>query len=138
MAVYSSTEIDVEAGIPDLVRRLTDDSKRLATDEVRLAKLELRESVKSGIRGSLWLAVSLAVGVVAMVALTVLAIGLVTKVVSGNYWAGTLIVGALEVLAGWLLLRQGLSAFREPSYSLEASRESLKDTATWVKHPARR
>jgi uncharacterized membrane protein YqjE len=138
VAAYPSTQIDVDAGIPDLIRRLTDDSKRLATDEVRLAKMELRESVRKGIRGSLWLAVSLAIGVVALVAFTVLLIAIVSRIAGGNVWAGTLIVGAIELLAGWLVLRRGLGDLKEPSYTLEASRESLKDTAAWVRHPATR
>jgi hypothetical protein len=136
--VYTSTENDVDAGIPDLIRRLTDDSKRLASDEVRLAKLELREGVHNGVRGSLWLAVALGVGVVALVAATVFLIAIVGRVAGGNVWAGALIVGALELLAGWLLVRRGLASFREPSYTLAASRESLKDTASWVRHPATR
>lgn len=136
VAVYPSVETDVDAGIPDLIRRLTDDSKRLAVDEVRLAKLELRESVQNGIHGSLWLAVALAVGVVALVALTVLAIAVVSKLAGDNLWAGALIVGVLELGGGWFLLRKGLAEFREPSYTLAASRESLKDTAAWARHPS--
>ena len=135
MTAYPSTQVDVDAGIPDLIRRLTDDSKRLASDEVRLAKMELRESVRTGIRGSLWLAVALAIGVVALVALTVLLIAVVSMIAGGNVWAGTLIVGVVELLAGWLVVRRGLQDLKEPSYTLEASRESLKDTAAWVRHP---
>lgn len=138
VAAYPSTQVDVDAGIPDLIRRLTDDSKRLATDEVRLAKMELRENVRTGVRGSLWLAVALAIGVVALVALTVFLIAVVSRIAGGNVWAGTLIVGAIELLAGWLILRRGLANLKEPSYSLEASRESLKDTAAWVRHSATR
>ena len=135
MAAHPSTRIDVDAGIPDLLRRLTDDSKRLAIDEVRLAKLELRESVSNGVHGAVWVAVSLAIGVVALVAFTVLAIGVVSRIAGGNVWAGTLLVGVAELLGGWLFLRRGLTVFREPSYTLAASRESLKDTAHWVRHP---
>ena len=76
-----------------------------------------------------------AVGVVALVAFTVLAVALVSRIANGNVWAGTLIVGVAELLGGWIFLRRGLGAFREPSYTLEASRESLKDTASWVRHP---
>jgi len=138
VAVYPSAETEVDAGIPDLIRRLTDDSKRLAVDEVRLAKLELRESVRNGIHGSVWLAVALGVGVVALVAFTVLGIAVIAKITGDNVWAGALIVGAVELGAGWFLLRKGLSEFREPSYTLAASRESLKDTAAWVRHPSER
>ena len=64
------TRIDPDAGIPDLFRRLTDDSKRLVSDEVRLAKLEISESVHAGARGALWLALAFGVGVVGMVGFT--------------------------------------------------------------------
>ena len=53
MASRSLPPIDPDVGIPDLVRRLTDDSRRLVGDEVRLAKLELQESVHTGTRGAL-------------------------------------------------------------------------------------
>src|SRR3712207_6883823 len=46
------SDLNGTAGIPDLLRRLADDSKRLANDEVRLAKLELRESVRTSARRS--------------------------------------------------------------------------------------
>src|SRR4051812_38854996 len=37
--------VDPDTGIPDLIHRLGDDSKRLMTDEVRLAKLETKDSL---------------------------------------------------------------------------------------------
>jgi uncharacterized membrane protein YqjE len=102
---------------------------------VRLAKIELRESVQTGVRGSLWLGLALGVGVVALVALTVLLIAVLGLVFNGNYWAGALVVGVLELLVGFVLVRRGTTAFKEPSYTLEHSREALKDTATWVRNP---
>lgn len=136
MTARSSPRIDPDTGIPDLIRRLTDDSKRLASDEARLAKLELHESVRTGMRGSLWLALALGVGVVALVALTVFLTAVVGLIFGGNYWAGALIVGALEAIIGFVLVRRGMVALKEPSYTLEHSRESLKDTAAWVRSPA--
>ena len=130
----NQVQVDPDVGIPDLVRRLTDDSKRLVKDEVRLAKIETRESVKAGARGSLRLALSFGAGVVALTAFTVaLAAGL--GALLGNVWAGTLLTGVIELaVAGWLVKR-GIGAFGEPSYTLAASRESLKDTAHWVAAP---
>ncbi|MFL5520080.1 MAG: phage holin family protein, partial [Gemmatimonadales bacterium] len=55
---------DPDTGIPDLIRRLTDDSKRLMTDEVQLAKLETKESLHRATRGMLWMALAFGAGVV--------------------------------------------------------------------------
>jgi hypothetical protein len=88
-----------------------------------------------GARGALWLSLAAAIAVVALVALTVFLVAIVGRIANGNYWAGALIVGALEAVVGYVLIRQGLKSFREPSYSLEVSREALKDTAAWVRRP---
>ena len=127
--------IDPDAGIPDLIRRLTDDSKRLVADEVRLAKLELGENIHAGARGALWLSVAFGVGVVGLVAFTIFAASLIGHAVNGHMWLGAIIVGALELVAAAVLIGKGLKAFRTPSYTLEETRESLKDTTTWVTHP---
>ena len=138
MAIQPITPIDPDTGIPDLVRRLGDDSKRLAGDEVRLAKLELHESVHTSVDGAIRLALALAFGIVASVALTVLLILGVSAALGHNYWAGALIIGALEVVAGVLMLMRGVSTVKSPTYSLQASRESLKDTAVWARNAAKR
>ena len=138
MAIQTITPIDPDTGIPDLIRRLGDDSRRLAGDELRLAKLELHESVRTSVDGSIRMALALAFGIVAAVALTVLLIVAVSAVLGHHYWAGTLLVGALELVAGVLMLRRGASAVKSPRYPLQASRESLKDTAEWARHATRR
>lgn len=107
MATQPFPEIDPETGIPDLIRRLRDDSKRLAEDEMRLAKLELHESVHQGVHGAIWLALALGFTIVAAVALTVLLIAAVGAVLGRNYWAGALIIGAVEVVVGVLMVRRG-------------------------------
>jgi uncharacterized membrane protein YqjE len=137
VAVHPSTYVDPETGIPDLIRRLADDSRRLAGDEVRLAKLELHESVNTGVTGFVRLAVAAAFAIIAAVALTVLLVAALAALLGGNYWAGALIAGAIEVAVGVFMLRRGITLVKSPSYTLHESRESLKDTATWARHPAR-
>ena len=124
--------IDPDVGIPDLIRRLTDDSKRLASDEVRLAKLELNESVHTGARGTLWLSLAFGAGVIAMVALTIGLAALIGRVASFNYWLGALLVGLAELGLAYVLVKRGLKQFRKPSYTLAQTRESLKDTTAFV------
>ena len=71
-------------------------------------------------------------------ALTVLMIAAVSAMLGRRYWAASLIVGLIEVIVGMLAVRRGVKAVRAPSYPLQASRESLKDTAAWLRQPAKR
>ena len=128
-------QIDPDVGIPDLIRRLTDDSKRLANDEVRLAKMELSESVHSSARGALWLAVAFGAGVVSLVALTIGLAALIGRIANFNYWLGALLVGIVELGLAYFLVKRGMKQFSKPSYTFEATRESLKDTTTFVARP---
>lgn len=82
-----------DLGIPDLIRRLTQDSKRLVT---------------------LFFAT------------------LIGRVANGHMWIGALVTGALEIGIGAWLVKRGMSAMTAPSYSFEASRNALADTANWV------
>ncbi|HEV7990925.1 MAG TPA: phage holin family protein [Gemmatimonadaceae bacterium] len=123
---------DPETGIPDLIRRLTDDSKRLVTDEVSLAKIEAKESVHRATKGALWMALALGVSVVMLVALTVFVATLIGRVANGHMWVGALITGILELGVGFWLLKRGLATYAKPSYSLEQTRHALKDTAHWA------
>src|SRR4051812_33506914 len=91
---------DPNLGIPDLIHRLTDDSKRLVADEVRLAKLELHESVHRGGTGAMYLAIAFGVAVVAAVMLTLLVVTLVGRVASGHMWVGALLTGVAELALG--------------------------------------
>jgi uncharacterized membrane protein YqjE len=123
---------DPETGIPDLIRRLTDDSKRLVTDEVSLAKIEARESVRRATKGAVWMALALGVSVVMLVALTVFVTTLIGRLANGHMWVGALITGVVELAVGFWLLKRGMATYAEPSYTLEQTRHALKDTAHWA------
>jgi len=127
--------IDPDAGIPDLIRQLGDDSKRLVADEVRLAKLEMKESVQQAGRGAVQLAVAFGVAVVMLVAITIFLATLIGRLAAGHMWVGALVTGLLELAAAALLFRRGLGKLHEPSYSLEDTRAALKDTAAWARSP---
>lgn len=124
--------IDPDTGIPDLVRRLTDDSKRLVSDEVRLAKLEIGENLHAGARGALWLTLAFGVAVVGMVGATLFLATLIGRAAAGHMWIGAVVTGVLELGAALFLIKKGIGAFGRPSYSLTETRGSLKDTTSWV------
>lgn len=125
---------DPEVGVPDLVRRLTDDSRRLVGDEVRLAKLEMREAVRTGAQGGMWLGMAFGAAVVALTALTILSAALLTRLF-GSLWLGTLVTGVVELAIGALLLKHGLTLYRTPRTTLPETRAELSETARWARSP---
>ncbi|HTI65477.1 MAG TPA: phage holin family protein [Gemmatimonadaceae bacterium] len=120
--------VDPNAGIPDLVSRLGEDSKRLMRDEVQLAKLELRDSMHRSTRGGMWLGVAFGIGVVALVALTLLATTLIGRLAAGHMWIGALVTGVVELVVAWWLFKRGVSTLGQPSYSLEQTRKSITNS----------
>jgi hypothetical protein len=130
----SDVQIDPEVGIPDLVRRLTEDSKRLASDELRLAKIEVSESVHTAARGSLWIALAFGAGVIALVAATVGLAALIGWLARGHMWVGALTTGIIELGIAFLLIKKGFKQFGSTSYTLAETRDSVRETAGWVSH----
>ena len=124
---------DPDAGIPDLIRQLGDDSKRLVADEVRLAKLEMKESVQRAGTGAVQLAIAFGIGVVMLVALTIFLATLIGRMAAGHMWVGALVTGLLELGLAVVLLRRGMGVLKEPSYTFEETRAALKDTAVWAR-----
>jgi uncharacterized membrane protein YqjE len=123
---------DPDIGIPDLIRRLTADSKRLVTDEVRLAKIEARDGLHRVTRGALWMGLAFGAGIVMLVALTVFVSTLIGRLANGHMWIGALVTGLLELAAGAWCLKRAFASYAEPSYSMAETRHSLADTGDWA------
>jgi uncharacterized membrane protein YqjE len=128
----SQVMTDSDPGIPDLIRRLSDDSKRLVTDEVNLAKIEAKESLSRATRGVMWLALAFGVSIVMLVALTIFLTTLIGRAVNGHMWLGAIVTGLVELWLGVYLIKRAIKAITAPSYTLEASRHALADTANWA------
>ena len=133
MSISHRVPADPDAGIPDLIRNLADDSKRLVSDEMRLAKLEMSDSLHRAGRGGMWLGLAFGVGFVAMVAFTVLLSALIGRIANGNYWVGAIVTGLLELVVAVVLFRKGLGQVKEPSYTLEETRREAGKTVRWAK-----
>ena len=137
MTARPNVVTDPDTGIPDLIRRLTDDSKRLVTDEVQLAKLEAKDSLHRAARGGIWLALAFGVSIIMLVALTVFIATLIGRLASDHMWIGALVTGVVELAVGFWMLKRGLSTYAKPSYTLEETRSSLADTTHWAAAPKR-
>lgn len=125
-------QIEPNVGIPDLLGRLSDDSKRLVGDKARLARLEMRESVRVGMRGMLWLALGFGIGVIGLVALTVLLAVVFGNGLLGKAWAGALIAGGIELVIGGALILAGSRILKRTDYTLDESRQEMHETAAWL------
>lgn len=117
--------IDPDKGVTELVRQLGEDSKRLAGDEVRLAKLEAADSLHRAGRGAVWLGIAFAVTVVALVAFTLFVATAVGRVANEHMWVGAFITAVLEIALGLWLLQRGLKELRTAPYSLPETRSTL-------------
>jgi uncharacterized membrane protein YqjE len=132
VASRPAVPIDPDAGIPDLIRRLVDDSRRLAQNEVRLAKIELRENARDATRGGIWLGIAFGAGVVALVGLTILLATLFGGLL-GNLWAGTLLTAVLWLGSAYLLVTRGLKQITEQEFTLPETRREAKETVNLLK-----
>ncbi len=129
--IVASSDLPIQqaAGTPatlvDLVRRLSDDSKRLAGNEIRLAKLEMTDKLHVTSRGAALFGVAFGAGAVALSALTIGVAAALTLAV-GKVWISALITGVVEMLVGYLVVRGGTRTFASLSRAVpEAGHEIL-------------
>ena len=130
--------IEPEPTIGDLIGRLTDDSKRLANNEVRLARLEMGESIHQAVQGGIRLALAFGIAILALVALSVLLTSVIGSVLIGKAWAGALITGALEIIVAAFLLLGGIKVMKNADFTLGESRAELKTTVNRLSESASR
>ncbi len=130
--------IEPEPTIGDLVGRLTDDSKRLANNEVRLARLEMGKSIHHAVQGGIRFALAFGIAILALVGLSVLLTAVIGDVLIGESWAGALITGALEMIVGALLLWGGMKVMKRADFTLGESRAELKTTVNRLSDSASR
>ena len=117
--------IDPDKGIPDLVRQLGDDSKRLMKDEVHLAKLEASESMRTATKGAISLGISFGIVVLALIAFTLFLATFFGRVANGHYWVGAFLAGAIEIALGLWLYQTGMASLKSAPYTLPETRASL-------------
>jgi hypothetical protein len=116
---------DTNPSVMDLARHLGTDAKRLIADEAELAKLELKGSVHRAGRGALWLGAAFGTTVITLVAFTIFLVAAIGRAANGHYWVGAFATAALELAAGYLLIKRGLGDFKSAPYSMPETRQGL-------------
>lgn len=124
--------VDPDTTVGELIGRLADDSRRLARDEVRLAKMEIADSVHTAGRGALWLGIGFGALVISFVALAVFLATGISRLLGGALWAGTLLTAGLLLALGGLLIFGGLRTLKAQDYTLDETREELRSTTQWL------
>jgi uncharacterized membrane protein YqjE len=120
-----------EAPIGDLLKRIGQDAGTLVKQEITLAKLELRESVKGLAKdaGKLGAAAGLGLlGAHALVAFIIIGLGDLLN----NYWLSALIVTVLLLGAAAVMAKGALAHMKKNSLAPEETVQTLKEDQRWA------
>jgi xanthine/uracil permease len=122
--------------IGELFGELTRETGTLIRQQMELARLELSQRVSRLGRGLTRVVIggALATGgllaIVAGIVLAVTALGVPA-------WLSALVVGAVLALVGYVLAQQAISAMSRDELAPQATIETLKENAEWIKTPTR-
>jgi MFS family permease len=122
-----------EPTIGELVSAATQDLSTLVRAELELAKLELRASVRAGLRGSLMVLIAAVFGFFVLIML--LAAAAEGLVAAGVWrWLAYLIVAGVLIVLAVLLIIIAKRSFKKVS-APQRTMSTTKDTLGWAKHP---
>lgn len=125
-----------QPSIAELFGELTRETGTLIRQQMELARLELSQRVSRLGKGLTRVVIggALATGgllaIVAGIVLAVTALGVPA-------WVSALVVGAVLALAGYALAQQAISAMSREELAPQATIETLKENAEWIKTPTR-
>ena len=121
-----------EAPLGELLRRFGQDAGTLVKQEITLAKLELRESVKSLAQdaGKLGAAAGLALfGGFAFLAFVIVGLGDLID----NYWLSALIVAVLLLGAAAVMAKGALANMKRSKLAPEETMQTIVEDKRWAK-----
>lgn len=120
-----------KTGLVALFRDLAEDTRTLVQQEIDLAKMEARRTVKRVVVDSAWIGAGtaiLAVGGICLVLAAALGLGALLD----SYWLGTLITGALLFLVGALAAWKGIRDLKRGGFAPSDTVESLRTDKSWA------
>jgi hypothetical protein len=125
-----------QPSIGELFGELSRDTATLIRQQMELARLELSQRIARLGKGLTRVVIGGALatgGLLAMVAGIVLAV----TALGVPAWVSALAVGAVLALVGYLLAQQAIAAMSREDLTPQATLETLKENAEWIKTPTR-
>lgn len=120
-----------EPSLGELFKQLAQDSATLVKQEVALAKVEMRENLRSAGKDAAMIAVGGGLLLVGLLVLTAALVAVIGDMLD-NYWLGALIVGLLFVVIGGVLARSNLAKLKKDSLGPEQTIQTLKEDKRWI------
>lgn len=128
-------EVETEEPVSVLLKRIGQDASTLVRQEIALAKLEVRESVKGLAKdaGKLGTAAGLGLfGGFALLAFVIIGLGDLIN----NYWLSALIVAVLLLGAAAVMAKGALDHMKKNSLKPEETVQTLIEDQRWAKREA--
>jgi hypothetical protein len=128
-----------EPAVRDLLKQLAGEGGDLVRNEMALAKLEMREMARelavdtAKVAGALGLALA---GALALLAAAVAGLGYALGGLGSHYALSALIVGAVMLIIGGLMARNGIAGLKNPPKPDQTVR-SVQTTKEWAGREAR-
>jgi hypothetical protein len=126
-----------DAGLPELISRLTDQSSALFRQEIELAKTELKNEIRTAGKAGGLFGGAAVVGFLAVLLLSFAAAWALGDLDPLNPALGFLIVGVIYAVVAGVLAMQGRNTAQEVDPSLPETTQSLKEDARWAKNQPR-
>lgn len=125
-----------EPSIGDLVRQLTADSTALFRQEIRLAKVEVRETASAMTRDLIKIGVALGLALVGVLALTAFLIVALGDLMD-NYWLSALIVAVVYLAIGGILAKNAMNDMKKRQVKPEETIRTLQEDKAWAQREVR-
>lgn len=117
----------------ELLKRLSSDMGSLVSQELALAKAEMRDSVSQAVKGVTKLSIAMALALAGAISLTAFLILGLGAVLDDRYWLSALIVGVVELGLGMMAAKSAIKSMGEAAHKPAETVQSLKEDKQWAR-----
>lgn len=123
-----------DESIGELLKRLSSDTGELVSQEIALAKAELKESAANLAGGAVKLSIALMFGLTGAIALTAFLIIALGGATGGHYGTWSLVVGALEVMIAAVAAASARKSMKSSEIKPTETIAALREDKTWARN----